>query len=244
LEFRSILSHFGTELKTTKRTYMSQASTLITGAGVNTIIGPNSQLESNIVIGDVDTAMPLQGLKVVVDGKTKIDIQGSQPLVSTFAKFAQLITGTVIGMVLKIATGRIYKTSTVTLTNNGATVPAIFTYSDSSNGVPLEAVTQGINPLSNETFKDFSGLFITPAANVASFDVVFDDGTSQNMSVIEADAMFSQTSQTEVNGRLDALVTGFDNRSRNISAVKVNATTAVTVMLVKLPQDYFNNTQK
>lgn len=224
---------------------MSQiVAALTTGAGVNTTVGPQAQLEGNILIGDIDTAMPLQGLKVVVDGSTKIDVQGSQPLVSTLAKFAQLIAGAVVGLILKVATGRVYKNSTITLTNGGATTPAVYAWSDSQNGVPLEAQTDGILALQNKTYSDFSGLFVTPAANVGSFDVDFADGTSQNMSVVEADAMFSQSSQTEANGRLDAVVTGFDNRGRNISQVKVNATTAVTVMIVRLPQEYFNSTQK
>jgi hypothetical protein len=220
---------------------MSQIGVLVTGAGVNTPLAGLAQMESNIVIGDVDTAMPLQGLKVIVDGSTKIDIQGSVPLVSTFAKFAQRISGAVVGLVLKIATGRINRKADIFLTNGGATTPIIYGYSDGGNGVPLEASTTTINALSNQTFEKFSGLFVTPSANVGSFDVVFSDGTQQNMSVVEADAYFASMNDTEANGKLDAVVTGFDNRGKNFKSVKVNATTAVTVMHVRLPQSYFNS---
>jgi hypothetical protein len=53
------------------------------------------------------------------------------------------------------------------------------------------------------------------------------------MTVVEADAMFSQMNDTEANGRLDVMVTGFDNRRGTIRSVKVNATTALTVLVVK-----------
>lgn len=212
---------------------MGQIATLVTGAGVNTPVTGQSQLENNIVIGDIDTAMPLQGLKVVVGGKTTIDIQGSVPLVSVFSKFMQRVSGAVVGLVIKIASGRLVAPgSSVIFTNSGVTTPNIFAYSDKSNGVAIEAVTQGINALSNQTFRNFAGLFITPAANVASFDVIFADGTQQSMTAIEADALFASKNDTEADGRLNSVVTGFDNRDLSISEVKVNATTALTVMVI------------
>lgn len=223
---------------------------LTTGAGIVTPLTGQSQLEGNLIIGDVDTAQPCQGVKIIVDGRTTIDVQGSQPLVSVLSKFKQNVVGAVVGLVLKIATGRIYKSCSYFFTNNGVTTPSVFAFSDAqqeddgSPCNPIEAVTLGINALSNQTFKDFSGIFITPAANLGSFDVVFSDGTTQSMTAIEADALFSLTNDTESNGRLDAVVTGFDNTGRNISEVKVNATTALTVMVVKLPQTYFDRTFK
>lgn len=207
---------------------------LTTGAGVNTPLANQSQLEEFIVIGDVDTAEPCQGVKVNVGGKTTIDIQGSVPLVSVFAKFMGHVAGTVVGLVMRIATGRLnVDGSSIVFTNGGATTPSVYGYSQSSNGRPIEAQTVGLNALSNQTFSGFAGLFITPAANVGSFDVTFKDGTQQNMTVIEADAMFSNKNETEANGRLDSVVTGFDNRDGSIASVKVNATTALTVMVVK-----------
>ena len=225
--------------------YAQLLTTLVTGAAVNTSLNPITQLESNILIGDVDTANPLRGLSVTVNGKNTINIQGSQPLLSVFAKFCQNVVATVVGLVFKIATGRINREgSSIVFTNDGATVPQIFGYSTESNGEPIEAQTSGIVALDNRTYRDFSGLFITPAANVSNFDIVFADGTSQTMTVVEADALFSQMNQTELNGRLDAVVTGFDNRSGLFKSVRVNATTAVTVMLIKLPDSYFSSLKK
>lgn len=220
---------------------MSKLTTLITGAGVPTIVQGQAQLESALVIGDVDTAMPLQGIKISIDGETKLDISGSQPLVNAFAKFMNRICGTVIGLIIRVATGRINGNTTYTFTNNGATVPDVYAFSDNSNGVPVIGSTKGINALSNETFTQFSALFITPAANVASLDVIWADGTTQNMSVIEMDAHFSELNDTEANGRLDAVVTTCDNRTQCFRSVKVNATTAVTVAAIKLPQSYFDS---
>lgn len=206
---------------------------LTTGAGVNTVVPSVSQLESDILIGDVDTAMPLRGLKVTVDGKTTIDVQGSQPLMSVLSKFGERTVATVVGLVMRVATGRIKKNCSITFTNDGVTTPSVLSNSNRSNGFPIEAETVGINALSNQSFSNFAGLFITPAANLGSCDVIFADGTDQRMLAVEMDALFTRTHDTQADGRLDAVVSGFDNRQKTIASVKVNATTAVTVMIIK-----------
>ena len=225
---------------------MSQFATLGTGAGVVTPVTGLGQLEENIVIGSIDTTMPLSGFKVVVGSKTVIDIQNSTPLISTFAKFMQRVVGSgVVGLILKISTGRIITQGiSIFFTNAGATTPNIFWYSDNSggsqsvsngnaNGRALNAVTVNVNASTNQTFTNFAGLFITPQANVNSFDVVFADGTSQNMSTIEANALFATKNDTQATGVLDAVVTGFDNRDLSIISVRVNVgATAVTVLIV------------
>lgn len=221
---------------------MSQIATLTTGAGVNTIVGPVSQLESCIVIGDVDTAMPLQGIKVNVAGDTIIDIQNSQPLVSAFAKFMGNLVGTVVGMVMVVATGRILKSTTITFTNGGATTPAIYAYSLEGRGVPVRATTTLINASSNQTFDKFSALQVL-IANVSSFDVTFNDAdnTTQNMTVVEMDALFTQGNASQTDGRLDAAVTTIDNRGQLFKSVRINTTAGggVTVTVIKLPDDQF-----
>lgn len=217
-----------------KKFTMGQIGTLVTGAGINTSITGQSQLESDLMIGGVDTAMPLRGLKVVVGGKTTIDIQGSQPLMSAFAKFMMRSAGTVVGLVIKIGTGRMRSPgSSIVLTNDGATTPIIYSYSQGGNGTPIEAVTQGVNALSNLTIDNFAALMVTPTANIGSFDVVYADGTDQSMTALEADSLFASKNDAQANGRLDAVVTSFDNRDRSIRSVKVNATTAVTVLVIR-----------
>lgn len=213
---------------------------LTTGAGVNTVSQAQSQVEQDILIGDIDTANPLRGLKVNVDGDTPIDIQNSQPLVSVFSKLAQLITGTVIGLLTKIATGRVLcKAAVLTFTNDAATTPAIMWNSQRGQSKPgrmIRAQTTTVNANANTVFmgSDFAYLAVTNPANVNSFDMTYADGTQNNILAVEADALFAKSNETEANGRLDAVVTCFDNSKGTISSVKVNCgATAVTVMIVK-----------
>lgn len=220
---------------------MAQIGTLVTGAGITTTIGPNADGEQFIVLGDVDTAMPLSGISVDVGGENTINIVGSQPLVSAFAKYMSQFTATLVGLVLKIATGKLMKKTTYRFTNNGVTTPAIFGFSEGSNGPgkPLRALSQGINALSNQVFTKFTALLITPSANLGNLDFVYRDGTSVTMTALEADALFAMKNPTEANGRLDAVVTTIDNREGLIASVRVNATTAVTVVVVNFADEDF-----
>jgi hypothetical protein len=211
---------------------MPQISTLITGAGVQTPIVGQDHLDNCMYLGDVDTPMPLQGVQVDVGGETIINIQASQPLVSVFAKFMQSLVAGTVGLMLKFATGKIQKATNIRLTNNGVTTPAIFTFSDAKDGKPFRAVSDTINAASSKDFRKFSALFITPAANLGSVDITYRDGTVQNMVATDLDALFASKNETEANGRLDAVVTGIDNREMLIDTVRVNATTAVTVLLI------------
>lgn len=212
---------------------------LTTGAGVNTVTPAQSQMESDILIGDIDTSQPLQGLKVNVDGDTTIDVQGSQPLISVLSKLSQFLCGSTVGMLLKIATGRVFcKAGVVTFTNGGATTPAVYWNSQRGVGTPgrlIRARSTTINPNSNQTFNsgDYAYLAVTNPTNVSSFDFTFADGTQQNMTVVEADALFAKTNETEANGRLDAVVTCIDNTRKNIASVRINVgAAAVTIMTV------------
>lgn len=209
-------------------------TTLITGAAVNTPSGNQSQCESDILVGDIDTTNPLRGLKVNIGGETTIDIQ-VVALVDFFQKVSNRICGTVVGLVMRIATGRIYgKTTNITFTNDGVTVPNIYWNSQNSGGRPIYAKQDGIIANSSKEIpgSSFAFLAVTPSANVGSFDVTFADNTQQRYTVVEADGLFAKTNDTEANGRLNSVVTGFDNMRNNIKSVRINATTAVTYMTV------------
>lgn len=218
---------------------MSRIGTLLTGAAVVTPITGLSYVDPYIVLGDVDTATPLTGLQVEIGGETTINIVGSTPLVSAFAKFLSQVTGSIVGLIIKIATGRIYLPSSLRFTNGGATTPLIFNFGDSGNGKPIRAISQGINALSNQVFDKFTALMITPSANAGNIDFQFKDGTSCTMTVEEVDSLFALQNQTEANGRLDAVVTTIDNRAGEIAWVRVNATTALTVLVVKFSDPDF-----
>lgn len=218
---------------------MSQIGTLVTGAAIVTPIPGLSYVDPYLVLGDVDTAMALNGLQVEIDGETTINIVGSTPLVSAFSKFMSQFCSTLVGLVLKIATGRIYAPSTLRFTNAGVTTPGIFNFGDGGNGKPIRAISVGINALSNQVFEKFSALMITPSANLGNIDIQFRDGSPVTMTAIEVDALFAMKNPTEANGRLDAVVTTIDNRDGLIEWVRINATTAVTVLVIKLSNEDF-----
>jgi len=219
---------------------MSQIGTLVTGAGVTTIISGQSKLDQYLLIGDVDTANPLQGFQVEVDGTTFINIQ-SAVLITAFSKWLMETAGAVIGLMLKVATGSIQRNTTYRFTNAGVTTPAIFSFSQEGNGkgLPLVASTKGINASSYEDFKQFSALMVDVPANVTSFEIVFTDGTKSTLTPVEVDALFALGNQSEANGRLGG-VTVLDNTARNIETVRVNTNAAVTVLVIKLPQAAFD----
>lgn len=214
---------------------------LTTGAGVQTVSPAQTQVEQDILIGDIDTAMALRGLKVNVDGDTTIDIQSSQPLVSVFSKLSQFMVGSgTIGLLTKIATGRVIcKAAVITFTNDAATTPAVMWNSQRGQGKPgrlIRAQTTTINPNSNQTFMSdsFAYLAVTNPANITSYDFTFADGTQQNMTIVEVDALFAKTNETQTDGRLDAIVSCVDNTKNSVLSVKINVgATAVIVMLVK-----------
>lgn len=218
---------------------MSKLTTLITAAGVVTQANAN-YCDQYIMIGDIDTACPIKGLNVEVGGKAVINIQESQPLCSAFSKWLSGFCATLVGLCFKVATGRINKATTIRFVNNGVTTPDIFTFSEAGNGKPIQAISEGINALGNQTFEKFSALMITPSANLGNLDFIFNDGSLPvTMTAAEADALFAMNNPTEANGRLDAVVTTIDNTSGKIKSVRVNATTAVTVLVINFDDGDF-----
>jgi len=217
----------------------SVIGTLITGAGVQTTFAGQAQCDSYIVIGDVDTANALQGISVEVDGTPFINIANSAPLVGAWMKWQQEVTGTIIGLMFKVSTGAIRRNTTYRFTNNGATTPAVRVYSDAPNGIPFLATTKQVNINSYEDFNKFSALFLTLPASVSSLEIVFASGHKATMTIEEANAYFSLKNQSEADGLLNA-VSVIDNSDQAITSVRVFAGgTAVTVLIVKLPDAAF-----
>lgn len=218
---------------------MSQIGTLLTGAGVTTVITGQAQCESVIVLGDVDTANALRGLQVEIDGTPYINIQ-TLGLMNAFCKWmGQTINGAaIIGNCIKIATGRIARSTTYRFTNDAALTPAIFAFSDNDTGIPILAATKGITASSFEDFDKFSALFIEAPGNVSSVEVVFRNGTKATMTIIEIDTLFAMKNQSETNGKL-AVASVIDNQDQSIRSVRINASVAVTILVVKIPDQAF-----
>jgi hypothetical protein len=212
---------------------------LITGAGVQTTFAGQSQCDSYIVIGDVDTANALQGIAVEIDGTPFINIANSAPLVGAFMKWQQEIAGTVVGLMFKVSTGAIKRNTTYRFTNNGATTPTVRVFSDAPNGIPFLATTKTVNISSYEDFNKFSALFLTLPASVSSVEIVFTNGWKATMTIEEVNAYFSLQNQSEADGLLNA-VSVIDNTDQSIQSVRVFAGgTAVTVLIVKMPDAAF-----
>lgn len=216
---------------------MGQIGTLLTGAGVTTVIPGNAQCEAMIVLGDVDTAFPLQGVTVEVDGSPFFNVQ-SAALLTAYAKWMMQVTGTVIGIALKIATGMMPRNTTYRLTNAGATTPIIYAFSDNDNGVPFLCATKQINALSYEDFDNFSALFVTTPANVLNYEIAFSNGSKKTFAPQEIDAYFALQFSAETDGRLSG-VTVLDNRDKKYSKIRINCTAVNTIMIAKIPDAAF-----
>lgn len=221
---------------------------LTTGAGITSTFAGQFQLEEYIVIGDIDTTNPLQGLYIANNSDTKIDIQ-TAVLVTAFFKLYNNFVGTVVGLQFKVSTGRIKGSTTYRFTNAGATTPNIYINSNQEmnqmpNGktipaAPVLVTTDTINANSNQTYKGFTALQVI-VTNVSSFDVTMWDGSTQNMTALEMDGWFAEDNPTEANGRLESTVTTIDNRDGKYRSVKINTGAGtVTLSVIKLPDAYF-----
>lgn len=219
---------------------MGQIGTLITGAGVVTTIAGQSQCEQFILIGTVATANPLQGLVVEVDGVTYINIVNQATLLSAYAKWLNGFVSTLRGVLFPIATGNIpSKNTTYRLTNNGATVPAIFAFSDNDAGIPFVVSTTQINASSYMDFDKFSALFVGTPASISSAEIVFASGRKSTLTQVEFDAYFAyKAPSTEANGQLLG-ASVIDNTDQTIRSVRLYASAAVTILIAKIPDVAF-----
>lgn len=227
---------------------MSQIGTLTAGAGVTTNIVGQKKLDMFLLIGDIDTANPLQGLTVELDGVAYFSVANAATLLTAFAKWQQELTGSTVGVMFKLATGAIEGSVNYRLTNAGATTPVIQAFSETSDGVPFYVSTDTVNALSSQVYDKFSALFLQTPANIASVEVEFYvDPDNKNLGTYrelmlpaEVDAYFSLFNQSETDGRLGG-VSVIDNTRQNISSVKINTnnTGACTILQAKLPDEAF-----
>lgn len=220
---------------------MPQIGVMITGAGVATPITGQNVCEQFLYIADVDSANVLQGLRVDYAGQTIFSIDNSPNIMAAIAKWQQEITGTAVGVLFKIATGKMFGNTTYRLVNNGATTPAIFAFSEpTGEGTPLYTTALTINPRSSQEFAKFSALFIEPA-NVASIELTGVNGQTETLSITDIDALFSLYNQAETDGRLSG-ISVLDNTEQKYEKVKIisNATAGgVVVAAIKLDDDVF-----
>jgi len=213
---------------------MAQIGTLTTGAGVVTSFNGLSQLDEFLLIGDVDTANPLQGLTVEVNGETLVNIQ-VQALITAFSKWLMEMTGSTVGLLIKLATGRIKGNTNIRLTNSGATTPAVYAFSDSDGGLPFISATEVILSGSYSDYREFSALMISAPANLQSAIVEFADGYTATVTPQELAAYFNIENNSEADGYLGGVLV-VDNRSNRIKSIRLFSTGAnLNVLKVQLP---------
>jgi hypothetical protein len=220
---------------------MGQIATLLTGAGVTTNIVGQTQCESVILIGDVDTALPIQGLTVEIDGSPFFNVQSAALLIAYSKWLNNTINGAaVIGICLRIATGMMPRNTNYRLTNAGATTPPVYAFSDNDMGVPFLVATKTINALSFDDFAQFSALFIQTPANLLNAEIAWTNGSKKTYLGVELDCMYAMKKQSEANGQL-AGVTLIDNTDQSIKQVRINTNGvgANTIMVAKLPDAAF-----
>jgi hypothetical protein len=214
---------------------MAQIGVLASGNGTVTNIAGLSQLDEFIVVGDVDTSNPLQGLTIEVNGDTLVNIQ-NQSLITAFSKWMMEVAGSVVGLMLKVATGRIKGSTNIRLVNTGATTPAIFSFSDSDAGSPVYANSETILAGSYKDYEAFTALIMHSPTNVGQCTAFFSNGFSSNMTAAEIAAYFTLENQAEGDGLLGGCLI-VDNRDGRYRGFRVNAVTAnLNVLVVKIPE--------
>jgi len=214
--------------------------TLTTGAGVVSQATGQAQCENMITIGDCDTANPLQGLQVEIDGTSFLNIASpNAALITAFMKWLSQITASTVASVLKLATGKVQRSTTYRFTNAGATTPIVYATSDAGNGVPMLAGTKFVNASSYDDFKRFSALMIATPANVQQVEILFKSGVKNIFAIQEVDSLYAIKRPTEADGRLGG-VSVIDNTDQSIDAVRIyTLATGTTVLIIKLPDTSF-----
>lgn len=218
---------------------MAQLGTLLTGAGVTTVITGQAQTEAFLVLGGVDTANPLQGLVVEIDGQPYININDNAALIEAYAKWMTKFVGpSNVGLVFKIATGSIQQSTTYRLTNAGATTPTIFAWSDNNAGIPFVVGTKQVNASSYQDFQKFSALMVGTPANLTSAEIVYNSGRKATLTALELGAQYAMKAPSEAFGYLGGVAI-IDNTDQSIRTVRLNCSAANTILVAKIPDAAF-----
>jgi hypothetical protein len=133
---------------------------------------------------------------------------------------------------LRLATGRVNKATTITGTNPVAETRDFYAASTNIASVARRAVEQSINPSANATFDNFEAL-IFDATNVLRAQITFANGFTDEYSVPELRALYSNYHISDQNGDLAGLtVIDADSGAGLISQVVLfNGNGGTTVVL-------------
>lgn len=206
---------------------MSQIGTL-TASSSDIFDRPDTP--ANILIGTVDTDVPLSALSISIRGNQTINIT-SQNRIQAFSKWMMssvLGADVKIGMLIKLSEEAITGQSCqIRTTNAGATTPGVFEFSTGKNPNNPSVVASGeetIQASSNQRFEgnDFDFIAFDPS-NVTDlqFEFLSPDGSvySEQLTPVEVDALFvASGNSSDADGRLAGLC-AIDNRENTILSV-------------------------
>jgi len=106
---------------------------------------------------------------------------------------------------IKLATGRINKTTTITGTNGVALARAFYAASTNISNVARRAVEQSINPSANATFDNFEALFFDET-NILRAQITFANGFTDEFTTVELRALYSTYHVSDESSLLSGLV--------------------------------------
>jgi hypothetical protein len=133
---------------------------------------------------------------------------------------------------LRLATGRINKATTINGFNAFAGAVNAYAASTNMSNIARRAVEQSINPSANATFNDFEAIFFLPA-NILRAQITFANGFTDEYSVPELVALYSNYHISDTGGLLEGLVCiDSDSGAGQISQVVLfNGAGGTTVVL-------------
>lgn len=212
---------------------MSKIGALLTGADVETTISL-PYLPQHIQIGNVDDVLPLNGFKVVVDGKEYITLNTAAQ-VAFFAKFGKggiLGANSEIGNVLTLSNGRIEGVSCeIKLINSGATTPDVFGHSRQLGSAIFQVGTLFINPSSDTTFDNFSLLGFDPT-NLDYAQIAFSTWNDKYLTN-ELGALFLQDNGVASDDGYLASLQAIASNDKQAVTIYTTAAGGITVLIIR-----------
>ena len=183
-----------------------KVATLTTGDDVETIIN-QPFVPEYILIGTIDTDLPLTKLDITIEGENKQQIS-EQSLIQAISKIdmGRILGADVkVGQLIRVADGYVGGVNIqVRLTNADATTPDIYFFSTKSGSRAAVAGMVTIQDLSSQLFSGFSKLFFDPA-NLDYAQVDFTTHT-EKMSAAELAGMFTMMNVTDADGKLAGIL--------------------------------------
>lgn len=170
-------------------------------------------LPEKVLFGSADGATQrLDNLSVVTSGTQLMSITNAARI-TALAKFdsgailSDPLTANLAmtASYLRLATGRINKATTLTGTNGAAFVVNSYAASTNISNVARRAVEQSINPSANATFDNFEALFFD-GTNILRAQITFANGFSDEYTVAELQALYSNYHISDAAGTLEGLI--------------------------------------